>query len=101
MGTVRMVTRSTETNRELLTAEERKFQLACQQVEALNTKLENDITRYDIARLDEHNSFRYNYKMRLGVIESMRNTYHAYACEKAEAVKELRWKLYGQRVEIV
>ena len=90
-----------EYERELLTEEERKFKLACRQIEALNKKLDGVHTRYDIARRDEQKSFRYNLRMRLAVVESMRNAYYEYARARAETVKDLRLKLYGQRVEIV
>ena len=59
--------------------------------------------RYTKAKQANHLSFRYNLRLRLAVIERLRNMYiyYDYAHHKAEAVAELRRELFGEEVEIV
>ena len=57
--------------------------------------------RYNLAKTDNFRCFRYNLKLKLAVVEGVRNMYYDYAYAKAEKVAELRRDLYGETVEIV
>ena len=57
--------------------------------------------RYNQAKTDNFRCFRYNLRLKLAVIEGVRNMYYDYAYAKAEKVAELRHDLYGETVEAV
>ena len=80
---------------------EKKFKRACEQIVHLNHRMDAMQHRYTKAKQANHRSFRYNLRLRLAVIEGMRNMYYDYAHHKAEAVAELRRELFGEEVEIV
>lgn len=67
----------------------------------LNRALTSLQKRYDNAKRRNVRSFRYHLRLRLAVIEGMRNVYYDYAHEKAKQVAELRRELFGEIVEIV
>ena len=80
---------------------EKKFKRACEQIVHLNHRMDEMQHRYTKAKRANHRSFRYNLRLRLAVIEGLRNMYYDYAHHKAEAVAELRRELFGEEVEIV
>ena len=80
---------------------ERKFKKACEQILQLNHKMDDMQFRYTKAKQANHRSFRYNLRLRLAVIEGLRNMYYDYAHHKAEAVADLRRELFGEEVEII
>ena len=80
---------------------ERKFKRACEQILQLNQRMDEMQFRYTKAKKANHRSFRYNLRLRLAVIEGLRNMYYDYAHHKAEAVADLRRELFGEEVEIV
>ena len=82
---------------------EKKFKRACEQILQLNQRMDEMQFRYTKAKQANHLSFRYNLRLRLAVIERLRNMYiyYDYAHHKAEAVAELRRELFGEEVEIV
>ena len=80
---------------------EKKFKRACKQILQLNQRMDEMQFRYTKAKQANHRSFRYNLRLRLAVIEGLRNMYYDYAHHKAEAVAELRRELFGEEVEIV
>ena len=80
---------------------EKKFKRACEQILQLNQRMDELQFRYTKAKQANHRSFRYNLRLRLAVIEGLRNMYYDYAHHKAEAVAELRRELFGEEVEIV
>lgn len=80
---------------------EKKFRRACEQIVQLNFKLGELQDRYMKAKKSNQRSFRYSLRLRLAVVEGMRNTYYEYAHKKAEMVADLRRKLFGEIVEIV
>lgn len=84
----------------LLTAEKR-FRRSCEQIILLNQTLGNLQNRYDRAKKTNFRSFRYNLRLRLAVVEGLRNVYYDYAHEKAKQVAQLRQELFGEIVEIV
>ncbi|WAR07333.1 LOW QUALITY PROTEIN: hypothetical protein MAR_017291 [Mya arenaria] len=50
----------------------------------------------------QHNkAFRYNLRLKLAVIEGVRNMYYDFAYSKADRVAELRRELFDESVEIV
>ena len=79
---------------------ERRFRRACEQIVQLNYKLDDLQGRYLSAKKDNLRSFRYNCRLRLSVVEGLRNMYYDYAHQKAEDIDGLRKDL-GETVEIV
>jgi hypothetical protein len=80
---------------------ERRFRRACEQIVFLNNKLEDLQRRYAKAEMDNRKSFRYSLRLRLAVVEGLRNTYYDYAHGKANHVAELRQELFGENVLVV
>ena len=78
-----------------------KFRRACIQLTLLNKQLDDMKERYSQAKADNFRCFRYNLRLKLAVIEGVRNMYYAYAYAKAEKVAELRHDLFGETVDIV
>ena len=84
-----------------LVENERRFKRACEQIVQLNYSLDALQQRYNKAKKDNHRSFRYSLRLRIAVVDGMRNMYYDYAHKKAEAVAELRQELFGEVVDIV
>ena len=84
-----------------LVENERRFKKACEQIVQLNYSLDALQQRYNRAKKDNHRSFRYSLRLRIAVVDGMRNMYYDYAHKKAEAVAELRQELFGEVVDIV
>ncbi|KAH3720150.1 hypothetical protein DPMN_063044 [Dreissena polymorpha] len=80
---------------------ERKFRKACVQITLLNKKLNDVQKRYHNACAENLRSFRYNLRLKMSCVESVRDTYYDYAYAQAEVVADLRRKLYGEVVNIV
>ena len=80
---------------------ERRFKKAFDQIVLLNQRLGQVQKRYKTAKSENHRSFRYNYRLRLAVIEGVRNMFYDYAYVKADQVAELRRELFDEVVEIV
>lgn len=80
---------------------ESRFKRACQQIVQLNYSLDALQQRYNKAKKDNHRSFRYSLRLRIAVVDGMRNMYYDYAHKKAEAIAELRQELFGEVVDIV
>ncbi|WAR27880.1 hypothetical protein MAR_013584 [Mya arenaria] len=106
----RRVTRSTSTKTEADTVSEMKnelqqtevrFRKACNQINLLNRKMESIHKRYNCAKKNNHRVFRYKLRLRLAVVEGLRNMYYEYANKKASRVVELRSELYNESVEVV
>lgn len=79
---------------------ERRFYIARDQIVLLNRKLTELQYRYDAAKRVGRNSFRYNLRLRMTVLEGMKNVYYAYAHDQADNVAILRRELFGQQVRI-
>ena len=80
---------------------ERRFRRACDQIVLLNQKLGEVQKRYKNARRTNNRSFRYNLRLKLAVLEGVRNMYYDYAYAKADQVADLRRELFNESVEIV
>lgn len=87
--------------RSKLVESERRFKRACEQIVQLNYSLDALQQRYNKAKKDNHRSFRYSLRLRIAVVDGMRNMYYDYAHKKAEAVAELRQELFGEVVDII
>ncbi|XP_060577198.1 uncharacterized protein LOC132749842 [Ruditapes philippinarum] len=112
----RRVTRSTSTNtvtrpnpenenltdmKTELQQTEIRFRKACNQINLLNRKMESIHKRYNCAKKNNHRVFRYKLRLRLAVVEGLRNMYYEYANKKASRVVELRRELFNENVEVV
>lgn len=84
-----------------LVESERRFKRACEQIVQLNYSLDALQQRYNKAKKDNHRSFRYSLRLRIAVVDGMRNMYYDYAHKKAESVAELRQELFGEVVDII
>ena len=80
---------------------ERQLVRACEQIILLNDKIRGLTKRYESAKLECFRSFRYNLRVRLAVVEGVRNVFYEYARDMAEDIADLRRELYGQNVEII
>jgi hypothetical protein len=91
----RRVTRSTSTNtvtnpreneatdmKTELHQTEIRFRKACNQINLLNRKMESIHKRYNCAKKNNHRVFRYKLRLRLAVVEGLRNMYYEYANKK-------------------
>ncbi|XP_045199277.1 uncharacterized protein LOC123553738 [Mercenaria mercenaria] len=78
-----------------------RFRKACNQINLLNRKMESIHKRYNCAKKNNHRVFRYKLRLRLAVVEGLRNMYYEYANKKASRVVELRRELFNENVEVV
>ena len=78
---------------------ERRFRRACDQIVLLNQKLGEVQKRYKNARRTNNRSFRYNLRLKLAVVEGVRNMYYDYAYAKADQVADLRRELFNESLE--
>lgn len=101
MTRIRRSNRIYNERRDNLVDAERRFRRSCEQIVMLNRALTSLQKRYDNAKRRNVRSFRYHLRLRLAVIEGMRNVYYDYAHEKAKQVAELRRELFGEIVQIV
>ena len=84
-----------------LVDKERRFKRACEQIVQLNYSLDALQQRYSKAKNDNNRSFRYSLRLKIAVVDGMRNMYYDYAHKKAESIAELRQELFGEVVDIV
>ncbi|OWF45996.1 hypothetical protein KP79_PYT15430 [Mizuhopecten yessoensis] len=88
-------------SRNALLGAERRFRRSCEQIVLLNQRLDQLQVRYDMAKSSSNRAFRYNLRLKLAVVEGMRNVYYDYAHNKAKMVANLRRDLFGETVEII
>ncbi|WAR07222.1 hypothetical protein MAR_017180 [Mya arenaria] len=69
-----------------LTEAEGRFQKACDQIVLLNHRLGEVQKRYKMAKRSNNKAFRYNLRLKLAVIEGVRNMYYDFAYSKADAL---------------
>ena len=93
--------RKTMDKRFSLMDSERRFKRACEQIVQLNYKMSDLQSRYSRAKAENHRSFRYSLRLRLAVVEGLRNMYYDYAHNKAQTVADLRREMYGEDVQII
>ena len=67
-----------------------KFRRSCDQIVLMNQALSSLTHRYKKAKTTNMRSFRYPLRLRLAVVEGIRNMYYDYAKQKADEVKTLR-----------
>ena len=84
-----------------LKATEYCFKRACDQIVQLNRKMDSVMQRYYAARSNVNRNFRYKLRLRLAVVEGIRNMYYDYANLKASEIVTLRRDLFGQIIEVV
>lgn len=80
---------------------ERRFKRACDQIVLLNLKLSGLLSRYTKASTANHRSSRYSLRLRLAVVEGLRDMYYDYAYSKAQIVADLRHEMFGENVQII
>lgn len=93
--------RKTMDKRFSLMDSERRFKRACEQIVQLNYKMSDLQFRYSRAKAENHRSFRYSLRLRLAVVEGLRNMYYDYAHNKAQTVADLRREMFGEDVQII
>lgn len=91
MTAKRMILRRTQHN----------FQRACDQIVILNRRMEGVLQRYHEARIQTNKSFRYKLRLRLAIVEGVRNMFYEYANRKAYEIVSLRRDLFGEIVEVI
>lgn len=69
---------------------EQKFNLACSCLKTLNSNISSMQTRYDRASKVNRRSYRYTLRIRLVVLEGVRNMYYQYAMQKAEELEQAK-----------
>ncbi len=84
-----------------LTDSEQRFRRACDQIVTLNQRLGEVQKRYKKAKNANNRAFRYNLRLKLAVIEGVRNMFYDYAYMKADQVADLRRELFDESVDIV
>lgn len=67
-----------------------KFQKACNNLLQINMLIDSTQIRYDRANAVNHRSMRYNLRLRLCVIEGVRNMFYENALQMAEQLDMLR-----------
>ncbi|KAL4223786.1 hypothetical protein ACF0H5_017252 [Mactra antiquata] len=77
----------------VLSKTERQFQRACDQVVLLNGRLRACSVRYKRAKSTNTRSMRYPLRLRLAVVEGIRNMFYEYATKKAREVEAFRHQL--------
>ena len=91
MTAKRMILRRTQHN----------FRRACDQIVLLNRRMEGVLYRYHKARTQTNRSFRYKLRLRLAIVEGIRNMFYEYANRKAYEIVSLRRDLFGEIVEVI
>ena len=72
---------------------EDKFNIACNQLKLLNSRIAEIQQRYDRAAKDNRRSYRYTLRIRLVVMEGVRNMYYQYATEKADELDRAKQQI--------
>lgn len=66
------------------------FHKACNQIILLNNQIDALQSRYDGAVKANKRAFRYSLRLRLAVLEGVRNMFYEYASRKADELEELQ-----------
>lgn len=67
-----------------------KFQKACLHLKKINRLMDQQQTRYHRAEINGQNSFRYNQRIRLCVLEGIKEVYYQYAFRLAQKLDDMR-----------
>ena len=84
-----------------LVISERQFRRACDQIVLMNLQLKEIGIRYKRAKHTGQRSFRYPLRLKLAVVEGVRNMYYDFARQKAEEVEALRYMILGDDINDV
>ena len=76
--------------REDLVLVERHFRRACEQVFILNKEAEQLTCRYNEDDATDKKTLRYYLRLRIGVIEGVRNMFYEFAAQKAIVITQLQ-----------
>lgn len=85
----------------ILRRTQHNFRRACDQIVLLNRRMEGVLYRYHEARTHTNRSFRYKLRLRLAIVEGIRNMFYEYANRKAYEIVSLRRDLFGEIVEVI
>ncbi|VDI49701.1 Hypothetical predicted protein [Mytilus galloprovincialis] len=96
-----MSKRSFEYTGEELEMAEKKFKRSCEHIVLLNQRLDDLQVRYDKSKAEDRRSFRYPLRLKIAVVDGVRNMYYEYALREAQKVAEIQGKLHGYQVVIV
>lgn len=66
------------------------FRRACGQIMVMNRAITDMQKRYDMAMKQHARAFRYSQRVRIAVMEGVRNMFHEYARQKADLILHLR-----------
>ncbi|VDI51168.1 Hypothetical predicted protein [Mytilus galloprovincialis] len=75
---------------ERLVVVERRFRKACEQIVHMNHRLSNLERRYNRAKKEGNKSFRYTLRLRIAVVDGVREVFYQFAYQKAKEADELR-----------
>ena len=75
---------------EKMRATDRRFQKACRQLVILNNRLEDLNTQYRRCRQHNKPGSRYNLRLKLSVVEAIRNMYYEYASSRADELEHMQ-----------
>jgi len=78
---------------------ENYFRRACSQIVFLNNRLNAITLRYTRAKEQKRKSFRYSLRLRLAVVEGLRNMYYDFAKVQAIEIKKLKAELDGHIID--
>lgn len=76
-----------------LTDTERRFRKSCEQVIVLNHHVEEATKRFHDADRADNKISRYNIRLRLSVLEGVRNMYYEYAAKMASDIVDLQRRI--------
>ncbi|OWF54422.1 hypothetical protein KP79_PYT08638 [Mizuhopecten yessoensis] len=95
------VTRRRIARQKRLFRSEGNFSRAVSHMDMIGDRIRKLMTRHDRAQRSGMNALKYNLRIRLAVMEGVRNMYYEFAKKRAEEVVTLRKELYGQDLEVV
>ena len=76
--------------RDDLDAAESLFRRACEQVLVLNKQVENLTSRYSESEQRGNKIVYYQLRLRISILEGVRNMFYEYAAQKANVITELQ-----------
>ena len=85
--------------RDDLCAAESLFRRACEQVLILNKEVEKLTNRYNEAEATGNKPLHYQLRLRISVIEGVRNMFYEYAAQKANVITELQRHILAADVD--
>ena len=74
----------------------RKFRLSCSQLLLLNNHIEETEVRYNRSKAENRRSYRYILRMKLSILECVRNLFYEYAYEAADELETMQLELYNR-----